>query len=362
MVLRARQPLLDRIAVLKKVRGELAELPELAERFSREARAAGAVHHPNVVTVYDHFSFRGSYYIAQEYVEGVDLSGALALVGSLPWRPAALIALEVVRGLEAIHAQGTVHRDLKPSNILLGTRGEVKIADFGIALEANSSRLTQPGSLVGTPPYMPPEQLRGERADTRGDIFSLGVIWYEILCGECPYPEPENEDAEPLLRRMEKERYRAPRKSAPGTPRAHARLVQQCLRARPGRRPAAARELRAWLENILGRPSPADTQSEIAIDLWERGVFRARENKTLVLPPFRRTAPRSYGWVATALAVAAICATILLIDARGVGPDSGSLDATPSGITISPPDTSMSPSGRSMNQSGNSGSRPTGRR
>jgi serine/threonine protein kinase len=117
VVLRARQPMLGRLAVLKKVRRELAELPELAERFQREARAAAAVHHPNVVAVYDHFTWRGDHYIAQEYVDGVDLAAATSRIGRLPWRIASLVALEMARGLEEIHAHGTVHRDLKPPNI-----------------------------------------------------------------------------------------------------------------------------------------------------------------------------------------------------------------------------------------------------
>ena len=139
VVLRARQESLDRPVVLKQVRRDLLEFPELLERFQREARAAGAVHHQNVVAVYDCFSWRGNHYIAQEFVDGVDLSSALSITGAMPWRIAALIGLQVARRLEEIHSLGTVHRDLKPANILLGRRGEVKIADFGLALEARGS-------------------------------------------------------------------------------------------------------------------------------------------------------------------------------------------------------------------------------
>jgi serine/threonine protein kinase len=127
-VLLARQESLDRPAVLKRIRSELREHQELAERFRREARTAAAIHHPNVVAVYDRFTFRGNEYIAQEFVDGSDLAGVLKTRGALPHRIVCMIALEVARGLEAIHTEGTVHRDLKPLNIMVGRKGEVKIS------------------------------------------------------------------------------------------------------------------------------------------------------------------------------------------------------------------------------------------
>ena len=194
VVFLARQSSLDRPAVLKRLRRDLTATANLVARFQREARAAAAVHHQNVVAVYDCFCWRGEHYIAQEFVDGVDLRSALLRTNRLPPRIAGLIALEVVRGLEAIHARSMVHRDLKPANILLGRDGEVKIADFGIAFEPTGKGLTQPGTMLGTPPYMPPEQMLGERVDPRGDLFSLGVVLYEILAGTLPYTEPEEDD------------------------------------------------------------------------------------------------------------------------------------------------------------------------
>ncbi|MCA9510620.1 MAG: serine/threonine protein kinase, partial [Myxococcales bacterium] len=187
-VLLATQTSLGRAVVLKRILRDLAGEPELAARFEREARAAGALHHGNVVAVYDLFTHRGAQYIALEYVDGVDLASAIALEGALPWRVAATIALEMARGLEAVHARGTLHRDLKPANLLLGRRGEVKITDFGLALDAEASPLTRPGVALGTPSYMAPEQLRCERADARSDVFAFGCVLYEMLTGAPAFP------------------------------------------------------------------------------------------------------------------------------------------------------------------------------
>jgi serine/threonine-protein kinase len=136
VVFLARQPSLERRVVLKTLRRDLAEDESWEERFTREAQAAAGVHHPNVVVVYDCFSWRGERFIAQEHVDGKDAASALKQVGRFEPRIVGLVALEVARGLEEIHARGIVHRDLKPANILLGRAGEAKIADFGIALDA----------------------------------------------------------------------------------------------------------------------------------------------------------------------------------------------------------------------------------
>jgi serine/threonine protein kinase len=319
VVLLARQKSLDRPAVLKKLRRELAESPELAERFQREARAAAAVHHQNVVAVYDCFQYRGEHVIAQEFVDGVDLKSALARTGPLPWRVAARIGLEVARGLEEIHVRGTVHRDLKPANILLGRRGEVKIADFGIALEASGDALTRPGVVVGTPPYLPPEQMRGERLDARGDLFSLGVVLYEMLAGALPYPAGGEEGSDELLKRMQKERYESLRRRAPDVPRFLVRLVRSCLRPRPRQRIASAGALRRLLEGRLGAVSPADSRAELASWLWEQGVFEQRADETVVLlrsGPGAQRGLRLRPWLWTALAAALLAGSLLWIDVR----------------------------------------------
>jgi eukaryotic-like serine/threonine-protein kinase len=275
----ARQPELDRCVVLKTLRRDLADDPAEEERFLREARAAAALHHPNVVGVYDCFVWRGERFIAQEYVEGIDLGTLLEKSGALPWRVAALIALEMARGFEEIHAQGLVHRDLKPSNVLLGRGGQVKIADFGVALDPKGRALTRTGYSVGTPPYMSPEQILGDRLDARSDHFSFGVVLYEMLCGGRPFEEANAEEPA-LVRRIEAERYPSVRDRAPQTPRWVAAVVRVCLRSKPKQRFASTDALRRLLERRLGQPSPADCRAEIARWLAESGALPQPKART----------------------------------------------------------------------------------
>jgi serine/threonine protein kinase len=308
----AQQPSLERRVVLKTLRRDLAEDPTCEERFTREAQAAARVHHPNVVVVYDCFSWRNERFIAQEHVDGKDLASVLDEVQRFEPRVAALVALELARGLEEIHAHGIVHRDLKPANVLLGRAGEAKIADFGIALDARGSALTQTGQSMGTPLYMSPEQLRGARVDARSDQFSFGVVLYEMLTDKRPY---ESEAAgEGLVERIEAGRAAPVRKLAPKTPRALARIVEKCLRAKPKRRFATTTELRRALERIAGSPPAADCREAIAAWLWEKKVFKAAKGETRRAPRARAARGGSWG---RRLALPALAASLAAAAAFG---------------------------------------------
>jgi serine/threonine protein kinase len=171
------------------------------------------------------------------------------------------LALELARGLEEVHAQGLVHRDLKPSNVLLGRSGEVKIADFGIVLPLAGPALTATGHAMGTPPYMSPEQLLGERVDARSDLFSLGVMLYELLAGAVPFEVGDPETGDALLRRIQGRRYARLRGAGP---RWLSRLCDRLLQPRPRRRPVSATEVRRLLEERLGCPTPAECREAIA--------------------------------------------------------------------------------------------------
>jgi len=313
------QPELERHVVLKRMRRDLADAEEAEERFLREARTAAAIHHPNVVCVYDCFSWRGEPYIACEYVDGLDAASALEKVGPFPPRIAALVALEIAHGLEELHARGLVHRDLKPDNVLLGRAGEVKIGDFGIAHDPKEPSLTDTGVSMGTPDYMSPEQLRGERVDYRADLFAFGALLYELVTGKPPFqqPDPADSQAEPSrIVRIEQGRYLPLRSATRGAPRALARITSRCLRANPKRRIGSAAELRRRLERHLGRAWRSEAaRREIGEWLTQRDLLPAR-GKTKRAPRAKRAAqsvPTS-GWMRRALrlALAAAIGALLL--------------------------------------------------
>ena len=270
----ARQPALERLVVLKKIRREMLSDPSMLSRFQLEARTAAAVHHQNVVAVHDCFPARGTHFIAQEYVDGIDLRALLTKIGQLNHVMAGLICLEIIRGLEAIHARGIVHRDLKPANVMVGKSGEVKIADFGIAFDGGSKGLTRPGTMVGSVPYMSPEQMLGKRVDNRNDLFSFGVLLYEMVTGATPFHEPEDDSLELLLESMQSEDYPSPRTLEPSVPRWMVRLIRSCLRAKPAHRIPTATQVRQILERRLHTTSPADCRSRILDFLWGRKVMR----------------------------------------------------------------------------------------
>jgi len=315
----ARQPALAREVVVKTLRRGLAADTSNEERFRREAQAAAGIHHQNVVAVHDCFAWRGEHFIVQEYVAGEDLAKVLQVVRRLDPRIAGLVALELARGLEEIHARDVVHRDLKPGNVLLGRGGEAKIADFGIALESRNTALTQVGLAVGTPAYMSPEQHRGERADQRSDVFSFGVLLYEMLTGELPFPESDDENEPTLARRMEAGRYPRPRKLAPEIPRSLARLIRACLRPKPKRRLQSAAALRGALERLLGHLSPAQCRAEIAAWLWQRRVFQADENETERVCRQSGAEERRRGFLRWAAAIAGCTAVLAGIGAVRFG-------------------------------------------
>jgi serine/threonine-protein kinase len=193
VVYRARDRQLDEVVALKVVRSEvLKEDPTLLDRFKQEIKLARRITHRNVLRTHDFGETAGTPYISMEYLEGVTLKDLLRSKGALPLGVGLRIAKQVCQGLEAAHQQGVVHRDIKPQNILiLPESGDLKIMDFGIArvseMEAGASGLTTAGTVMGTPDYIPPEQAQGNPADFRSDIYSLGVVLYEIFTGRIPF-------------------------------------------------------------------------------------------------------------------------------------------------------------------------------
>src|SRR3954447_2186324 len=186
----ARDRLLDRQVAIKVLFPEFAVDPNFVERFRREAQAAANLSHPNIVNVYDWGKYEGTYFIAMEYVQGRTLAEILKTNKRLTAKQAAEIASEVAAALGFAHEAGLVHRDIKPANILIGSNGQVKVADFGIARAMNApteSSLTQAGAVMGTATYFSPEQAQGAQPDPRSDLYSLGIVMYEMAAGRPPF-------------------------------------------------------------------------------------------------------------------------------------------------------------------------------
>ena len=189
VVFRATDAVLQRTVAVKTVNMALEKdhADKYEARFFQEARAAGGLNHPNIVTVYDAGKAGDVVYMAMEYIQGVELRTLLTEGQPMALNRALAIAAQVAEGLGYAHQAGVVHRDIKPANIMVTADGPVKITDFGIARMRASADLTQTGVMLGSPKYMSPEQVIGKRADHRSDIFSLGVILYEMLTGAGPF-------------------------------------------------------------------------------------------------------------------------------------------------------------------------------
>ncbi|MDH4215692.1 MAG: serine/threonine protein kinase [Gallionella sp.] len=196
IVYKAIDPLIDRVVAIKTINLGLAldEKEEYEGRFYQEAKAAGRLNHQNIVTIYDVGKSGDVAYIAMEFLQGRELRDIMNDAGVLPVGQALDIAAQVAQGLSYAHEHEIVHRDIKPSNIMVVRDGHVKITDFGIARMASSSVRTQTGMVLGSPKYMSPEQVMGKALDQRSDIFSLGVMLYEMLTGHPPF-DGENVNA-----------------------------------------------------------------------------------------------------------------------------------------------------------------------
>jgi DNA-directed RNA polymerase subunit RPC12/RpoP len=262
VVLKAYEPALRRLVAIKVLAPALAASATARRRFRREARAAAAIRHDHVVTVHGVHETEGLPYLVMQYVAGESLQERLDRAGPPGVGEAVRIGREAAAGLAAAHARGLVHRDLKPANLLLEEGSEhVRITDFGLARATEDARLTQSGVVAGTPEYMAPEQARGEAADQRSDLFSLGSVLYALCTGEPPF---RAETPLAVLRRVEEETPRPVRELNPDVPAWLAAVIDRLHAGDPARRFQSAAEVAGLLEAHLAHlrepaavPAPA---------------------------------------------------------------------------------------------------------
>ena len=332
----ARDRLLDRPVAVKVLFPEHAKDPLFVERFRREAMSAAGLNHPNIVGVYDWGQVNNTYYIAMEYVQGRTLADILQATGRLSVLQACDIAGEVAAALASAHQHGVVHRDIKPANILVGSTGQVKVADFGIARAVGAAfeqNLTQSGAVMGTATYFSPEQAQGSQPDPRSDLYSLGVVMYEMIVGEPPFV---GDNAIAVAYKQVHDQPVALRTREPDISPAFNAIVMKCLEKDPLRRYGSAgaladdirrfvdgEEVSAFLEEQRRAREARDTSVLLSVEIDPNVTTILDAQPTTKLPTTRgarpttdyppyddiapkRTAAYVFGAVASIIAIIAI--------------------------------------------------------
>jgi eukaryotic-like serine/threonine-protein kinase len=318
--------LLERNVALKVLHDQYGDDEEYVERFRSEARSVAQLSHPNIVTVIDRGEEDGKQFIVFEVIEGENLKELVERGGPLPVRRALELGLQVGGALAFAHGQGLVHRDVKPQNVLLNDEGRAKVTDFGIARVLDAVSHTETGTVLGTSHYIAPEQARGEQIDAQTDIYSFGVVLYELLTGELPYPGDNfltvamkhvNDPSPNVLDRR------------PDTPLRLASLIERCMAKAPADRPTSMDEVVAELEACLAE-----------LDAKDGGEATMIIRKPVAAPARaqRREPRRRSTWVpllATLLGLLLLAAAAggIYLAVRGDEPGSGTASGEP--VTLS---------------------------
>jgi serine/threonine protein kinase/tetratricopeptide (TPR) repeat protein len=260
-VYKARDTELERLVALKVIRPELAIHPDILQRFKQELILARKVTHKNVIRIFDLGEAEGIKFITMDFIDGQDLKGLVTEKGRLTPQEIVPIMEQVCLALEAAHAEGVVHRDLKPQNIMIDKQGRVAVMDFGIARSMEGGS-TQTGALMGTPEYMSPEQVMGEHVDQRSDLFTLGVIFYELLVGSMPY---KADTVQAAMFKRTRERPKSPIEVDATVPKPLSDITAKCLEMDPANRYQTAAEIREDLEAFRGGTPRAVRTVEIHV-------------------------------------------------------------------------------------------------
>lgn len=270
---------LNRIVVVKEM--SKSSSGEHRKRFKNEALITAGLEHPNIVSIYDYFSVGQTSYLVMQYVDGVSLADVIE--NETPLHPvvAGLIAREICLAISHAHQNNIIHRDIKPTNVLISKEGHVKITDFGVAKDATARDLTSAGTLIGTPCYMSPEQAMGKRLSAQSDVFSIGIVLYEMLTGKKPF---WGESAEDITARIARGKYKSPFFIDPHRSYRLARIINKALKKNLNRRYETVARMVSDLENFAGWKNLASgeqTLSQIvsSIDLKKQTTTVIRKKK-----------------------------------------------------------------------------------
>ena len=252
-VYKGRDPKINRLLAIKTIRFsdefEENQLEEIKDRFFSEAELAGKLSHPGVVAIFDVGEDYDLTYMAMEFLDGEDLEKYCKKGSLLPIRKLLDVVAETAAALEYAHSNGVIHRDIKPANIMLLKNGRIKVTDFGIAKSMSSSK-TRSGIILGTPNYMSPEQIMGRQIDARSDIFSLGVVFYQLLTGELPF---KGDNLNSLFYHITQARHPPPSKINPRVIKPCEQIIDKTLAKNPDNRFQRARDLARYLKILANK-------------------------------------------------------------------------------------------------------------
>ncbi|EFK95358.1 protein kinase [sediment metagenome] len=253
IVYKAQDPKINRLVAIKTIRfsDEFDDdiITEIKERFFREAEIAGKLSHPSIVTIHDVGDDQDLTYMAMEYLEGEDLDKFIKKDNLLPFKKVLEVVNKIAEALDFAHKAEVIHRDIKPANVMLLKNGQIKVTDFGIAKAISSSR-TKTGVILGTPNYMSPEQIMGQKIDARSDIFSLGVLFYQLITGELPF---HGENLSGLLYQITQVKHPSPRKYNPRIPRICEQIIDKALSKNPEKRFRTAEDMAKVIKLLISR-------------------------------------------------------------------------------------------------------------
>jgi serine/threonine-protein kinase len=281
VVYRAVHEPLGRTVAIKALKSSAAQEENVVTRFEREAKSLANLQHENIIHVYDYIRERGAMFIVMEYVQGIDLYDLLEKCGRLPYDVAAIITVQVARALDYVHYRGIVHRDIKPANIMIARTGAVKVMDFGIARDTSFGDLTEQGTGIGTPAYMSPEQVLGDKLDARSDIFSLGVVLYQMLTGSKPFIEDEKRSA---MHKIRLEKHVSARKLNSEIPRELNNIIDKCLEKQPRDRWRSAQHMVMALERFLAKHVEMNHHARLVLFSKGQGVITDLEAEEYLNP------------------------------------------------------------------------------
>ncbi len=288
-VYRALQESLDRTVALKELDlSQSQSIPAAAERFRLEARAAASLEHTCIINIYDFWEQDDKAYITMELIDGIELKDGLDRIGSLHPVLALYIGRDVGEALQYAHGKGMIHRDVKPANIMLTTLGNVKLADFGIVSVTGSADLTMADQILGTPAYMSPEQIKGGELTPQTDIFSLGIVLYEMVTGKRPF---KGTNPVALIQSIIKDEPDPPGTLNPDVPAALSGVIMKCLEKDPGTRYREMNELLSDLDRCL--PHKAPGRAEMVSGLVKVVMETSRSGATMPIPPTRVSPPKT---------------------------------------------------------------------